>query len=67
MATAVFRKYSLFKGERCTFYRGSPGTSPSSWGATLKGKICSFGEQIYPLKSNPHYQNDAVNTVGAKI
>ena len=37
---ADFRKfiYSVQKGKRCTFSRGSLRPSPSSLGATLKGK-----------------------------
>ena len=52
---ADFRKvmYSVQEGKRYTFSCASLSLSPSSLGATPKGKICSLGEQILSFKSNP--------------
>ena len=41
---------------RMYFLRDSLSPSPSSFGATLKGKNCSFGEQILSFKSTPKFE-----------
>ena len=39
---------------------------PPHWGLLLKKRICSHGEQIFSIKSNPQIRSDTVNTIKVK-
>ena len=60
-----FRKfiYSVQEGKGCSFSWESLSPPPSALGATLKERICSFGEQIFSFKSNLQIWSDTVNTI----
>ena len=66
MAGRLQKINSIQEGKRCAFPWDSLSSSPSSLGLLLKERICSLGEQILSIKSNPDIWSDTVSTIKLK-